>query len=65
MSTKFCKVFVSLDRLSTAQRRDAAFWAIQQFGEDGVDLWHPKDNVPGFWFKTDQDAFLFLLKYAQ
>jgi hypothetical protein len=65
--------FVGLVHLSSRDRRAAALWAVEKFGEDAVRLLQPKEfrdstghlrYTPGFWFEHEQDAVLFRLRWG-
>jgi hypothetical protein len=45
-------------------RRQAAAWALDQFGIYGVEVFVlGPDDAPGFWFRREEDAVLFSLKW--
>ena len=45
-------------------RRQAAAWALNQFGAHGVEVFVlGPDDCPGFWFCREEDAVLFSLKW--
>lgn len=65
MQKYWCKHFVPLPYLEAGIRRDAAFWALQKFGTQQVDIMYNKpDGTPGFWFEHEKDAIMFALKWS-
>lgn len=59
-----CDRFVPLDHLTAEQRREAAVWALQLFGDD-VDVWHLGErDQAGFFFRNEKDAMFFTLKWS-
>ncbi len=45
-------------------RRQAAQWALEQFGVDNVNVWILGPNEePGFWFCSEEDVVMFILKW--
>jgi hypothetical protein len=46
------------------ERRQAAQWALEQFGVDNVNVWILGPNEePGFWFRSEEDVVMFILKW--
>lgn len=69
----YCIHFVDLSHLSARERRDAAVWALEHFGQESVDVMSPKEQmgrygvtvIPGFWFGREKDAVWFTLKWSK
>ena len=65
MQKYWCKHFVPLPYLEPGVRRDAAFWALQKFGTQQVDIMHnDPTGRPGFYFEHEKDAILFALRWS-
>jgi hypothetical protein len=65
MVLKQCLHFVNISTIVDYNvRRQAAQWALEQFGVDNVNVWilGPKEE-PGFWFHSEEDAVMFILKW--
>lgn len=59
---KGCDIFVRLDHITAMERRVAAVRALQVLKEQDIDIWSlGPDFEPGFWFKNEKDAVMFML----
>lgn len=77
--TSHCVIPVELSHLTTSERRAAAEWAIEKYGQDNVDVMRPLLQrieegpalckeivmVPCFWFATQKQANWFLLRWSR